>query len=428
MRISALAVVCTYLAPLIVVACSDGKPSGEPGVVPVTAWFHTGQQPERDTIEAQVARFNSSQHTIRVVLTHIPEGSYNGQVQAAALARDLPDVLELDGPFLFNYAWQGHLRPLDDLLLDALRADLLPSIVAQGTYRGRLYALGTFDSGLGLFGSRRALSTVGARIPRGPEDAWSINEFTALLERLARNDPDGAVLDLKLNYPGEWFTYAFSPILQSAGGDLIDRAELVAQGMLNGPASVFALETLQSWIVDGYVDPNVDDAAFTYRRVALSWSGHWDYRRYRDALGDDLVVLPLPDFGRGSRSGQGSWVWAISSRSPRFEAAVTFLHFLLRPEEVLAMAVANAAVPGTHTAAAQSELYAEGGDARLFYTQLTEGISVPRPRTPAYPIITSAFQEAFTAIRAGESVQAALDVAAALIDEDIRDNRGYRER
>jgi multiple sugar transport system substrate-binding protein len=428
MRNSTSAGACTHLALLIVAACSDGKSSGESGVVQVTAWFHTGQQAERDTIEAQVARFNSRQDTIRVVLTHIPEGSYNGQVQAAALARDLPDVLELDGPFLFNYAWQGHLRPLDHLLPDALRSDLLPSIIAQGSYRGRLYALGTFDSGLGLFGSRRALRTVGARIPRSPEDAWSVSEFTALLGQLARNDPDRAVLDLKLNYPGEWFTYAFSPVLQSAGGDLIDRAELVAQGTLNGPASVFALETLQAWIVDGYVDPNVDDTAFTSRRVALSWSGHWDYRRYRDTLGDDLVVLPLPDFGRGSRSGQGSWVWAITSRSPRIESAAAFLRFLLRPEEVLAMAAANAAVPGTHTAAAQSELYAEGGDARLFYTQLTEGISVPRPRTPAYPIITSAFQEAFTAIRAGESVQAALDVAAALIEEDIRDNRGYRER
>jgi multiple sugar transport system substrate-binding protein len=428
MRISASVVVCARLALASIAGCSNGESAGEPGVDLVTAWFHTGQQAERDTIDAQVARFNSSQDTIRVVLTHIPEGSYNGQVQAAALAGDLPDVLELDGPFLFSYVWQGHLRPLDDLLPDTLHADLLPSILAQGTYRGRLYAIGTFDSGLGLFGDRRALRAAGVRIPRSPEDAWSVHEFNALLEQLARNDADGAVLDLKLNYPGEWFTYAFSPLIQSAGGDLIDRSAPVAQGTLNAPASVFALETLQSWIVEGYVDPNIDDAAFISQRVSLSWSGHWDHRRYRDALGDDLVLLPLPDFGRGTRSGQGSWVWAITSRSRRFEAAAAFLRFLLKPEEVLAMAAANSAVPGTHSAAAQSELYAEGGDARLFYTQLTEGVTVPRPRTPAYPIITSAFQEAFTAVRSGESVQAVLDVAAAMIDEDIQDNQGYRDR
>ena len=46
----------------------------------------------------------------------------------------------------------------------------------------------------------------------------------------------------------------------------------------------------------GYVDPNIDDAAFTKKRVALSWVGHWVYQDYVLAAGDDLVVLPLPNF------------------------------------------------------------------------------------------------------------------------------------
>jgi multiple sugar transport system substrate-binding protein len=413
---------------LLFASCGTGGGAARDSAAEVTAWFHTGQEAERDTILAQVARFNAAQDSFRVDLTLIPEGSYNGQVQAAALAGELPDVLEFDGPFLFNYVWQGHLRPVDDLLPHSVLDDLLPSIRAQGTYRDRLYAVGTFDSGLGLFGRRSALAAVSARIPAAPAEAWSVEEFQELLARLADRDGDGAVLDLKLNYPGEWFTYAFSPALASAGGDLLDRERLVAEGTLNGQSSVRALATIQSWIEAGYVDPNVDDAAFTGGRVALSWSGHWDYRRYRDALGEDLVVLPLPDFGGGSRSGQGSWVWGIAEGSRHSAAAAAFLTFLLQPEEVLAMAAANAAVPGTTTAASRSALYAEGGPLRLFYTQLTEGYTIPRPRTPAYPIVTSAFQEAFTAIRGGEPVQAALDAAAAAIDQDIRDNRGYPPR
>lgn len=412
---------------LFAVACGTGAASGD-GVVEVKAWFHSGQEAERDTILAQVARFNAAQDSLRVDLTLIPEGSYNGQVQAAALAGELPDVLEFDGPFLFNYVWQGHLRPVDDLLPDLVLDDLLASILAQGTYRDRLYAVGTFDSGLGLFGRRSALEAVGARIPATPAEAWSVGEVQELLQRLSERDADGAVLDLKLNYRGEWFTYAFSPALQSAGGDLLDRGRLVAGGTLDGQSSVRALATIQSWIEAGLVDPNVDDAAFTGGRAALSWSGHWDYRRFRQALGDDLLVLPLPDFGGGSRSGQGSWVWGITEGSRHPEAAAAFLTFLLQPHEVLAMAAANAAVPGTTTAASRSTLYAEGGPLRLFYTQLTEGYTIPRPRTPAYPIVTSAFQEAFTAVRGGEPVQSALEEAAAVIDQDIRDNRGYPPR
>jgi len=53
------------------------------------------------------------------------------------------------------------------------------------------------------------------------------------------------------------------------------------------------------------------------------------------------------------------------------------------------------------------------------------GFAVPRPRTPAYPVITSAFQRAFLDIRHGADVGEALDKAVARIDQDIEDNRGY---
>ncbi len=407
-------------------ACDGGGELGHPEKYTLSVWVHAGREAERRTIQAQVARFNVSQPAVRVQLTIIPEGSYNGQVQAAALASELPDVLEFDGPFVYNYAWQGKLMPLEDLLSNAVREDLLPSIVAQGTYGGRLYAVGTFDSGLGLYARRSQLEAVGARIPHSPEQAWSANEFDRILARLAASDADGAVLDLKLNYAGEWYTYGFSPLLQSAGGDLIERRDYrSAEGVLNGPAAVGAMARLQNWVLRGYVDPNLDDAAFVANRVALSWVGHWEYPRYREAAGDDLVVVPLPDFGQGTRTGQGSWNWGITRNCKHPEAAARFLEFLLQPEDVLAMTEVNGAVPATRSAVARSTLYRPGGPLHLFALQLTEGYAVPRPRTPAYPVISSAFERAFRALRDGAEVQSTLDRAVAAIDQDIEDNRGY---
>jgi len=407
-------------------ACDDAQQRAS-GVTQIDAWFHTGQEGERQTILDQVARFNKIDPAVQVRLTLIPERSYNAQVQAAAIAGDLPDILEFDGPYLYNYVWQGHLRPLDDLLSAELKADLLPSIIRQASYREHLYAVGTFDSGLGLYARRSRLKRAGVRIPKGPADAWTAQEFKAVLKALAKKDKDGAVLDLKLNYTGEWDTYAFSPLIESAGGDLIERKDnLSAMGLLNGRAAVFAMKQLQSWLQSGYVDPNVDDGAFTGGRVALSWAGHWEYARYAKAAGKDLIVLPLPDFGRGSRTGQGSWVWGITAKGQHAATAASFLKFLLRSDEVLAMAGANGAVPATYSAIARSELYRPDGPLRLFVEQLAGEYSVPRPQTPAYPVITSAFQSAFMDIRSNGDVQAALDKAAAVIDQDIADNKGYR--
>jgi multiple sugar transport system substrate-binding protein len=413
---------------LCISGCS-GSSSAQKGALQV--WVHAGQESERQVIEQQVKRFNASQSGAKVQLTFIPEGSYNAQVQAAALSKALPDVLEFDGPFVYNYVWQKNLVPMDSLISESVRKDLLPSILAQGTYRGKLYSVGTFDSGLGLYGRRSQLEAAGVRIPTGNKDAWTLAEFNQVLDALAKKDRDHQVLDLKLNYRGEWFTYGFSPMLQSAGGDLIQRNDFkTANGSLNGVPAVAAVKELQGWIQKGYVDPNIDDAAFTSGKVALSWVGHWAYKDYAKAVGKDLVILPLPNFGTGSKTAQGSWNWGITTNCKGQDcqqSAMYFLEYLLQPKEVLAMANANGAVPGTKQAIAQSKLYAPGGPLRLFAAQLLAGQTVPRPQTPAYPVITSAFQEAFANMRNGLDARTALDKAVTTIDLDIQDNQGYPE-
>jgi multiple sugar transport system substrate-binding protein len=419
----------SLLIPIFLFLESCQNKSSDNGTLQV--WVHSGQASERQVIEEQAKRFNASQNAAKVQLTFIPEGSYNSQVQAAALSKDLPDVLEFDGPFVYNYVWQKNLVPMDSLISKSVRKDLLPSILAQGTYRGKLYSVGTFDSGLGLYGRRSQLEAAGVRIPTINKDAWTVAEFNQVLAALAKKDRDHQVLDLKLNNRGEWFTYGFSPVLQSAGGDLIQRNDYKkADGSLNSPTAVAALKELQGWIQKGYVDPNIDDAAFTSGKVALSWVGHWVYKDYAKAVGKDLVLLPLPNFGTGSKTAQGSWNWGITTNCKGQNcqrSAMHFLEFLLRPKEVLAMANANGAVPGTKQAIAQSKLYAPGGPLRLFATQLLAEQTVPRPQTPAYPVITSAFQEAFANTRNGLDVKTALDKAVTTIDLDIQDNQGYPE-
>lgn len=395
------------------------------GTQTLKAWFHSGQGSERETLKAQVEAFNKSQNQVKVELVLLPEGNYNDQVKAAAASGGLPDILDFDGPFLYNYAWNKNLVALDSCVKPDLKSDLLPSIIKQGTYNGKLYGVGTFDSGLGLYARKSVLDKAGIRIPKGIDDAWTADEFTAALKKL-QTQGFKKPLDLKYNYgKGEWFTYGFAPIIQSAGGDLIDRSGFkTADGVINGDASVKALTVFQSWFKDGLVHFNEDDRAFVSGQAAVSWVGHWMLNDYKKAFGDDLLILPLPNFGKGSKTGMGSWQWGITGNAKSGDAAWAFLSYLLKSDEVLKMSNANGAVPALKSAASQSENFGPKGLANLYVQQL-EKIAVARPQTPAYPAITTAFAQAIHDISQGKDVKSSLDQAAKAIKQDIDDNKGY---
>lgn len=422
-------------ALLALTSCQSADSPSGPSVQRLRVWAHSGTPQERDTLTAQVTEWDRSRSDVDVDLRIVTEGDYNDAIQAAAASGDLPDVLEVDGPVLGNLDYQGVLADLGPVLPAGAADDLLPSLRAQGTARGRLVGVGTFESGLGLFASRSRLRAAGVRVPTGLADAWTGAELEAALRALAAKDPDRKVLDLKLAYgTGEWLTYGFSPLLWSAGADLVDRRTGLATGVLDGPAGVRAMTALQRW--SRYVDPDPKDSAFVRGDVALSWVGHWAYPDYAKALGDDLVVLPLPDLGGGPKTGQGSWTWGVAETSRAKGAAGELLAFLLRTDQVSRTALANGAVPGTVAALAASPLYGRGGRLELLGEQLsrtcgsgavTQGcVAVPRPVTPAYPVVTARVAHAVADVLAGKDVATSLRTAAAAVDADNRANKGYR--
>lgn len=419
----------TMILTFVLASCAPAAPAEPAGPVTVDVWFHSGKGEERDVLDAQVTDFNAMQDEVIVNAVLLPEGSYNDQVNAAALAGDLPCLLDFDGPFLYNYAWAGYLSPMDDLVPADVKADFLPSIIAQGTYAGNLYSLGTFDSGLAIWANKGYLEAAGVRIPTGIDDAWTMDEFMAAMDALMALDEVEYAIDFKLNYgAGEWNSYGFGPIVQSFGGDLIDRSDYQsADGVLNGPGSVAAMEWFQSLFEDGYAiaSPAGDDDFYGSKKAALSWVGHWMYGPHTEGLGDDAILLPMPILGEKAVTGMGSWNWGLTSSCENPEAAYKFLAYLVEPDQILRMTNANGAVPARKSAIADSDLFGEGGLLNVFVQQLEGGVALERPVTPAYPVITSAFDEAFLNIVAGADVQTELDNAVATIDEDIADNDGY---
>jgi multiple sugar transport system substrate-binding protein len=403
-----------------------------PEPVVIDVWFHAGASLQREVMRQGLETFNATRDDIQVELVELPEGDYDEQVQAAAygaaIAGELPCLLDFDGPNTYNYVWQGFLVPLDKYVSTEMRADFLPSIIQQGTYQdGRLYSLGQYDSGLAIWGNRRYLEQAGLRAPT-VDNPWNRQEFEDALAALQALPEVAYALDLKMNYDvGEFYTYAFSPILQSFGADLIDRDTYQrAEGALNGPEAVAAMEMVQDWFEQGYVNPDpADDTDFVEGRAALSWVGHWAFTPYREALGDNLVLLPMPDFGNGPKTGMGSWNWGITTNCQHQDEAWQVLDFILQPELILRQTEAAGTIPARKSALARADLYRPGGLLHLYLQQNEAGYTVPRPITPAYPTISRIFATVFVNIARGAEVQAELDWAVGQIEQHIEANDGY---
>lgn len=184
---------------------------------------------------------------------------------------------------------------------------------------------------------------------------------------------------------------------------------------------------MQGWVNDGHVAPASagDDSFYGQQNAALAYVGHWMWGAHNDALGDDLVLLPMPQFGEVAVTGNGSWTWGITQASERAEDAARLLEFLLQDEQIGIWSARGGHPPATQSGMEQSELFGADGALNVYTQQLQSGVALPRPSHPAYPVITQAFAEAIAEIVDGVDVAQALGDAAQKIDEDIEDNGGY---
>ena len=406
----------------------DAKSTALDHVPVINVWTHeAANTPAFAALQAGADAFNRAQRTHRVNIVPSIYRYYDDRVQSAAATGTLPCVLDIDGPFVPVFAWRGYLQSIDKFVSKALLEDLLPTIIVQGTYNGRLYTLGQFESGLGLWANKRYLARVGARMPT-IQTPWSLTEFEQTLDALTALEDVDYALDLAVyTRRGEFYSYAFAPILQGFGGDLVTRgAHPSAKGVLDGAASIEAMKHFQHWFKAGWTRAVFDRADdFEKARAALSWTGHWKYPSHRAALGEDLVLLPLPDFGHGVKTGMGSWSWGISSTCRDAAGAWAFLNYLMSAREIVRITHVNGAVPARRSVIARSALYGRAGRLRVYADQLNAGFGVPRPTTPGYSTISRAFASAVSEIVAGADVQTTLGEAANRIDAEFAKNRGY---
>lgn len=392
----------------------------------LSLWYHgAGNPTEGEILNTVISDFNASQSDWAVKLEQFPQGAYNDTIVAAAVAGNLPDIIDVDGPNMPNWAWAGYMAPLE--LSEGTLDGFLPGTI--GTWQDKIYSVGLWDAAVAMFARKSVLEENGIRIPT-LEQPWTGDEFDAALATLKATGKFEFPLDLSMDDRGEWYPYAFSPFLQSFGGDIMDRTTYTtAEGALNGDAAIAWGEWWQSLFTNQYAPGTSQTAAdhatgFIDGRYALQWNGVWNALPAIEAFGDDLLFLPAPDFGNGPKIGAGSWQFGVSATSPHKDGASAFIEFATQDKYVAAFSNGLGLIPATASAAELTENYKPGGPLAVFY-DLSKAQGTLRPVTPGYVVAALEFIKLAADIANGADVADTLDAATDAINADIQRNNNY---
>jgi len=390
----------------------------------LTMWYHGAGNPvESGIINQIVSDFNASQSDWKVALESFPQAAYNDSVTAGALAGNLPDILDVDGPIMPNWAWSGYMQPLS--IDESKIANFLPG--TKGVWDGKLYSIGLWDAAIAMVTRQSYLDELGLRVPT-LDKPWTADEFQAALDAAKNSGKFEYALDLGTAWTGEWYPYAFSPFLQSFGGDIVDRSTYkTAEGALNGDAAQAFGHWWQGLFTGGYAQATQDgadrDAGFNSGKYAFSWNGNWAAVGTLAAY-DDVLFLPAPDFGQGPKIGAASWQFGVSASSQHPDGASAFIEFALQDKYLAALSNGIGLIPATPSAAAMTDNYKDGGPLHVFFA-LSQAQGTLRPVTPGYVVESKVFEKAVTDIANGADVVDTLDAAVDEIDADIEKNSGY---
>lgn len=315
----------------------------------------------------------------------------------------LPDVLTVDGPNVSAYAANGIIQPLAEISEEE-RSVYLESIIDQGTYDGKLYALGVLESSVGMYYNKDILEEAGIEVPDA-DHPWTWSEFLEILEKLKpiMEEKNGYPLDM--TFPvGEASIYYYAPFIWSNGGDLVSDDGLTVDGYFNSDTNAETMEYFKTIVDKGYMSATPIEFLFESGRAAFKFDGAWEvntiYTSYPDI---NLGVAPYvvsDNWDGGRYTPTGSWAYAASANTQNLEGATELVKWMSGVESGVYIWDLTKNLPSTYGAYEQIEIFQTDENYNALYNQLST-YGHPRPKTPVYPQVSTSFQQALEDIALG---------------------------
>jgi ABC-type glycerol-3-phosphate transport system substrate-binding protein len=345
MRARVLAALAAAL--LLLSGCSSGA-TRDDGRITLRFQSLAWQQESVAATKDLVREWNAAHPEARVEYVQGSWDSVHDQLLTAFEGGEAPDIVHDASDDLADFAYGGYLADLTGLLPERLTSDIPRRSWETVTFGDGVYGVPFLQEPRVLIANAAWLRKSGVRIPT-PERPWSWAEFRKVTARLSGDgkygvawplkEPVSATLNLSLTAGGRLFHRGPDgkvTVRFEAGDEVVPRTvHDQVDTDRSAPASTLGSggsDTLPGFFAGRYA---MVPLGFSYRQQ-IAQQAPEDF---------EWQVLPAPAGRAGLTQGVSPQTLSIAEDSPHKKEAAAFLDFLLRPRNMVRLALGDWMLP-----------------------------------------------------------------------------------
>ncbi|MGW3646393.1 ABC transporter substrate-binding protein [Streptomyces sp. NPDC000878] len=394
---------------LLLAGCTSGGGTATDGRITLRFQSLAWQDESVAANKALVKEWNATHPDVKVEYVQGSWDSVHDQLLTSFEGGEAPDIIHDASDDLADFAYGGYLADLRELLPERLKSDIPQRSWQTTTFGDGVFGVPFLQEPRVLIANAKWLKEAGVRIPT-PEQPWSWPEFRQITRQLSDGDGDS---DGKYGvaWPLKEPVSATLNLSLSAGGQLFHRG---AEGKV----------TIRFEAADQTVPRTIHDQANTDRSASPTTLGSggsdtlpgffggryamvplgFSYRQQiaqQAPKGFEWQVLPAPAGADGLTQGVSPQTLSIAEESQHPGEAAEFIDFMLRPENMVRLALGDWMLP-TGTEALKSPSLRTPKDGWATGTALAAHLrSAPAQSVRGYPewkdkVATPAFQEYYS--------------------------------
>ncbi|MCG7203140.1 ABC transporter substrate-binding protein [Streptomyces arenae] len=331
---------------LLIAGCSAGRGTGGP----ITLRFQSlAWQDESVAANKELVKeWNATHADVKVEYVQGSWDSVHDQLLTSFEGGEAPDIIHDASDDLADFAYGGYLADLTGLLPARLRSAIPERSWRTARFGKGLYGVPFLQEPRVLIANTTWLARSGVRIPT-PAHPWTWTEFRQVTRRLSGagrygvawplKEPVSATLNLSLSAGGRLFH-------RTADGTVTVRFEAADQVVPRTIHDQLGVDHSApgSTLGSGGSDTLPGFFGGKYAMVPLGFS----YRQQivqQAPKGFDWEVLPAPAGADGLAQGVSPQTLSIAEDSPHKKEAIEFVDFLLRPRNMVRLALGDWMLP-----------------------------------------------------------------------------------